>query len=110
MASPTHVHALLLNGGGSKAQNYQSHLLHVQQLFAQLERAGVDRSRITIFSSDGDDPDPDVALRDQPVPDDFGLIDGTRLEGPLRPAISYTNATVEDVSLRPATRAALGAW
>jgi thiol-disulfide isomerase/thioredoxin len=108
--APTHLYALLVNGGGGKSQNYQSHLLHVQQLFAQLERAGVDRSRITIFTSDGDDPEPDVALRDQPLPDDFWLVDGTRLEGPLRPPIQYTNATVEDVSLRPATRAALTEW
>ncbi|TFH21381.1 MAG: hypothetical protein E4H03_10730, partial [Myxococcales bacterium] len=26
------VHALLINGGGSKRINYQSHLLHLQQM------------------------------------------------------------------------------
>jgi len=104
------VEALLVNGGGSKGQNFQSHLLHVQQLFAQLERAGVDRSRITVFSSDGDDPQPDVAQRDQELPENFWLIDGTRLEASLRPAITYVNTSVADVSVRPATRAALADW
>src|SRR5204863_1455426 len=104
------LHALLLNGGGSKAQNFRSHLLHVQQLFAQLEAAGVDRSRIDVFSADGDDPDPDVALRDDAVPDDFWLVDGTRLEGPLRPPVQYVNTEVDGVPVHPATRAALAAW
>jgi thiol-disulfide isomerase/thioredoxin len=110
VAAPTNVHALLLNGGGSKAQNYRSHLLHVQQLFAQLERAGVDRSRITIFSGDGDDPDPDVALLDEQLPADFWLVDGTRIESAVRPPIQYGNTSVDDVPPRPATKAALAAW
>jgi thiol-disulfide isomerase/thioredoxin len=108
-ADPT-LHALLLNGGGSKAQNFRSHLLHVQQLFAQLEAAGVDRSRIDVFSADGDDPEPDVALRDDAVPDDFWLVDGTRLEGPLRPPVQYVNTELDGVAVHPATRVALAAW
>jgi hypothetical protein len=104
------VHAVLVNGGGSKPQNFQSHLLHVEQLFHLLERAGVDRSRITIFSADGEDPDPDVALRDETEPEDFWLIDGTRLEGPLRPQVDYVDTRLDDVPIRPATRAALSAW
>ena len=104
------VHALLLNGGGSKGQNFRSHLLHVEQLFAQLEAAGVDRSRIDVFSGDGEDPEPDVALRDAVKPDDFWVIDGTRLEGPLRPGVEYGNTAVADVVVRPATETALEAW
>ena len=105
-----HVHALLLNGGGSKAQNFRSHLLHVEQLFGQLEAAGIDRSHIDVFSGDGEDPDPDVALRDAVAPDDFWVIDGTRLEMPLQPAVEYGNTAVADVDVRPATKAALEAW
>jgi thiol-disulfide isomerase/thioredoxin len=108
--APVAVHALLVNGGGSKAQNYRSHLLHVQQLFAQLERAGVDRSRIAIFSGDGDDADPDVALLDERLPDDFWLVDGTRIEAAVRPPIQYGNTTVDDVPIHPATKAALAEW
>jgi thiol-disulfide isomerase/thioredoxin len=104
------VHALLLNGGGSKPQNFRSHLLHVEQLFAQLERAGVDRSRIVVFSADGPDPDPDVALRDDaPLPDSW-VVDGTRLEHPFRPPVQYVDTRLDDVAVRPATRAALKAW
>jgi hypothetical protein len=104
------VHALLLNGGGSKSQNFRSHLLHVEQLFAQLEAAGIDRSRIDVFSADGENPDPDVALRDAVPSDDFWLVDGTRLELPLRPAVEYGDTRVGDAPVRPATKAALAAW
>ncbi len=107
---PAAVHAVLLNGGGSKPQNFRSHLLHVQQLVAELEAAGVDRSRIDVFSADGDDPDPDVALRDDAVPDDFWLVDGTRLEQPLRPPVEFANTEVDGIAVHPATRAALSAW
>jgi thiol-disulfide isomerase/thioredoxin len=105
-----HVHAVLLNGGGSKPQNFQSHLLHVRQLFAQLERAGVDRSRIAVFSADGEDPEPDVALRDDTPPPDFWLLNGTRLEAVFRPPVQYVDTSLDDVPIRPATRAALAAW
>jgi thiol-disulfide isomerase/thioredoxin len=105
-----HVHALLLNGGGTKAQNFRSHLLHVEQLFAQLEAAGIDRSRIDVFSGDGEDPEPDVALRDAVKPEDFWVVDGTRLEQPLHPAVEYGNTAVADDVVRPATEAALDAW
>jgi thiol-disulfide isomerase/thioredoxin len=110
-AAPTgHLHAMLLNGGGSKPQNFQSHLLHVEQLFGLLEHAGVDRSHITVFSADGDDPDPDVALRDDAEPQDFWLVDGTRLEMPLRPPVQYVDTRLGDVAVRAATKANLAAW
>jgi hypothetical protein len=109
-ASMPRLHALLLNGGGSKPQNFQSHLLHVQQLFGVLEQAGVDRSRITVFSADGEDPEPDVALKDAADPEDFWLIDGTRLEMPLRPPVEYVDTRLDDVAIRPATKASLAAW
>jgi thiol-disulfide isomerase/thioredoxin len=105
-----HVHALLLNGGGSRSQNFRSHLLHVEQLFTQLEAAGIDRSRIAVFSADGEGPDLDVALRDAVPPDDFWLVGGTHLELPLRPAVDYGDTRVGDAAVRPATKAALTAW
>ncbi len=105
-----HLHALLVNGGGSKPQNFRSHLLHVEQMFGVLERAGVDRSRMAVFSADGDDPDPDVALRDDAEPADFWLIDGTRLESPLRPPIDYVDTRLDDMPVRAATKENLTAW
>jgi thiol-disulfide isomerase/thioredoxin len=109
-AATDRLHALLLNGGGSKPQNFQSHLLHVEQLFGVLEAAGVDRSRIDVFSADGDDSDPDVALRDDVELDDLWMIDGTRLEMTLRPAVQYVDTRLGDVPIRAATRANLTAW
>ena len=31
-----HVHVVMINGGGTREQNYQSHLLHLQQLLQVL--------------------------------------------------------------------------
>ena len=43
-------------------------------------------------------------------PENFWVVDGTRLEGPLHPAVDYGNTAVADVAVRPATEAALEAW
>src|SRR5881296_4514590 len=65
-----HLHVLMLNGGGSKAMNYQSHLLHVQQLLDVLFHAGVRPERVSVFSDDGPDPAEDLAVREvQPEPE-----------------------------------------
>jgi hypothetical protein len=51
-----------------------------------------------------------VALRDEATPDDFWLVDGTRLEGPLRPQVEYVDTRLDGAPIRPATRAALSDW
>src|SRR5262245_56368746 len=76
------LHVLMINGGGSRGQNYQSHLLHLRALHDVLRSAGVPAERIALYVSDGADPAPDVALREaQPEPD-FWLLEGSRLEKP----------------------------
>jgi hypothetical protein len=60
----TRLHALLINGGGRPAQNYQSHLLHVRELLALLLQAGVRPEQISIFNADGSDPAADLAVRE----------------------------------------------
>src|SRR2546430_4525711 len=105
-----HLHVLMLNGGGSKAINYQSHLLHVQQLLDVLFHAGVRPERVSVFSADGPDPAQDLAVRDvQPEPE-FWLLRGTRLEHPLATPITYANSSVPGVELQAATKDNLRRW
>ncbi len=101
---------LLVNGGGSKGQNYQSHLLHLRGLHEVLRRAGVPVELITLYVSDGDDPAPDVALRDAQPEADFWLLEGSRLEAPLRTPVTYESSSVPGAVLAPATRSELGRW
>ena len=105
-----HLHVLMLNGGGSKAMNYQSHLLHVQQLLDVLFHAGVRPERVSVFSADGPDPAEDLAVREvQPEPE-FWLLRGTRLEHQLATPITYANSSVPGVELRAATKDNLRRW
>lgn len=108
--NPARLHAVLLNGGGPKEQNFQSHLLHLQHLARMLEAAGVARERITIFCSDGDDPEGDVAVREPQPLRDFWRLAGTRVEGALRNPLRFANSSVPGFSLQPATPDALEAW
>jgi thiol-disulfide isomerase/thioredoxin len=104
------LHALLLNGGGSARQNYQSHLLHIRQVHTLLREAGVPEARITVFGSDGEDPGLDLALREaQPEPG-FWLLEGTYLEGALRTPITYESSSLAGATIRPATEASLREW
>jgi thiol-disulfide isomerase/thioredoxin len=104
------LHVLVINGGGAPAQNYRSHLLHVEQLLDLVRQAGVPDARVTVLSADGPDPAADLAVR-APAPDDEAwLLRGTFLERPLRPPITYENSNVPGVAIQAATKANLGAW
>jgi len=104
------VHALLLNGGGSPRQNFQSHLLHVRQVLALLEDAGVPPDQIDVFGSDGEDPGLDLALRKQQPEAGFWLLEGTRLAAALRTPVTFESTSLPGVTIRPATQAALADW
>src|SRR5690606_7210293 len=100
--------AVLINGGGKPALNFQSHLTHVRSLVAFLESSGVPAEDITIFSGDGSDPAADLATRSaEQVPNAWLL--PTRLAHVLRP-IRLVDSTVDGFALRPATTAALRDW
>src|SRR5207247_8270766 len=105
-----HLHVLMVNGGGSKAQNYQSHFLHLRRLLELLARAGVPSDRITVFSADGSAPEADMAAREIEPEADFRLLHGTRLAAALRTQIVYANSEIPGVPLRAATRAGLTGW
>ena len=110
-ASPVaRLHVVMVNGGGSKAQNYQSHFLHLRRLLALLDGAGVPSDRITVFSADGDDPEADMAVREIEPDADFQLLRGTHLGAALGAQIVYANSEIPGVPLRVATRAELTAW
>lgn len=103
------TYAVMINGGSSPAINYQSHLRHLQQLVAELESRGIPRLRMTIFSADGREPAPDLAVRDQPDPR-FWLVEFTRAGRELRPRTDLIDTRWDGVDLRPARKDALRHW
>jgi len=105
-----HLYAVMINGGGSKEQNYHSHLLHVQQMLTLLRQTGVGLDHIAIFDADGADETPDLATRAQQSESDFWLVEGTQAEPALGAPITYVNSAIPEVTLQPATLSALGAW
>jgi thiol-disulfide isomerase/thioredoxin len=105
-----HLQVLLINGGGRKTQNYQSHLLHLRGLHDVLRQAGVPEEMLWLYVSDGDDPAPDVALRDAQPEADFWLLEGSRLDKPLRTPVTYADSEVPGAHLAAATRANLEHW
>jgi thiol-disulfide isomerase/thioredoxin len=104
------LHVVMINGGGTKEGNFQSHLLHVQHLTELLLAAGVARDRITIFSSDGSDPSADLAVRERQAEKGFWRLGGTRVESFLRNPVTFVDSVVAGMALRPATRAVIGEW
>lgn len=97
---------LAVNGGGDKQDNFASHLGHLRQLVELLHATGVPRDHITVLSSDGQDPSPDLATREAD-PENAWLLQGTRLDPLLRDLTSYENSALPGVDLRPATIASL---
>lgn len=102
------TYALLVNGGGSAADNALSHLHHLQDMVDNLIARGISRQRIFVFSSDGEDPDKDLAVRGS-LDGRLWLVQGTDIERPLyKPDL--TNSTWDGVELRAATVAELRKW
>ncbi len=104
------LHALVINGGGTAAQNYQSHMSHVRELLASLGRVRVPTGSITVMASDGDDPAVDLAVRERQPEPDFWMVEGTELEAALRTPIELVDSRLPGVRLVSATRGALAIW
>lgn len=102
------LHALLVNGGSRKALNYRSHLQNVEGVLAELRASGVPPERIVVFSSDGDAPKADLAIRDTAESADAWLVPDP-IERALRP-IQFVDSRIDGVVLRPAKKAALQEW
>src|SRR5260221_5071136 len=100
--------AVLINGGGQPAVNFQSHLTHVRTLVDFLRANHVAADDITIFSIDRGDPTPDLATRADDREADAWLLPAAAARR-LHP-IHLVDSAVEGFTLRPATNAALRAW
>ncbi len=107
---PPRMAAVLINGGFSRRLNYQSHLLQLRELYEYLLAQGIPRRRIWIFSGDGENPAPDLAVRDLQPEKGFWLIEGTALGQNLRSEIRYENSRLDGRRLLPAKRRKLMRW
>ncbi|MFT5457728.1 MAG: thiol-disulfide isomerase/thioredoxin [Myxococcota bacterium] len=71
--------AFLINGGAKPQSNYQSHVIHLEEMYDVLMDRGVDPDRVVVFSADGPVTLPDQAvLDDSLMPDDAAVWEGTR--------------------------------
>ena len=104
------MRALLINGGGERTRNFRSHLLHVQELVRLLVSNGVAERDIAVFASDGENPTPDLAVRDMEPEPDFWLIEDVWPGTLLGNRVRYENTTLDGVLHRPAKKKALRQW
>ncbi len=100
----------MINGGGSAERNYQSHLLHVRELVDLLEARGTSTDEIVVFTSDGRDPAPDLAILDHRDDGRFWMVEGLAAAQALRPEIRLEDTKLDRLRVEPATRSALEAW
>ena len=100
--------AVIINGGGKPAVNFQSHLTHVRTLVDFLRANDVAADDIAIFSSDGSDPAADLATRDDATEPDAWLLPAG-VAHRLRP-VRFVDSAVDGFTLHPATSQALHAW
>ena len=100
--------AILINGGGRPATNFQSHLTHVRTLVDFLRANRAADEDLTIFSSDGTDPTADLATRADDTVSDAWLLPAP-VAHHLRP-VQYVDSAVPGFTLRPATTEALRHW
>ncbi|MFT4977208.1 MAG: hypothetical protein ACI8S6_003113 [Myxococcota bacterium] len=101
------VTALLVNGGFKAPKNYESHLVHLEQMRAALLGRGLSDDRIHAFISDGGDPRKDMVSQQGAGPLAW-LLEGTPARSLLPPTRSVD--TTWDGPQQPATTEALGAW
>lgn len=108
--STDRLHVLMLSGGGSRQENYRSHVSHLKQFLQLTDRAGVPRERVSVLASDGADPGADLAVLDAQPEDGLWLLDRTPLQDLLAPSLEFVNTEIEGINLMPATQASLVQW
>ncbi len=100
----------MVSGGGMPSINYGSHLVHLERLRELLLATGVSPEQISVLSSDGADPAPDLAQREAPPEPDFWMLEGTRVGQRLDTPIELVSSAIPGVTLAPATKTSLGRW
>ena len=103
---PGDLRVLAINGGGDRMENFASHLAHLRQLVDVLTAGGVPIDHVTVLSSDGNDPAPDLATRESD-PENAWLLQGTYVDPLLRDLTLYENSALPGIELRPATVSSL---
>jgi hypothetical protein len=103
------THALLINGGWRPQSNYLSHLHHLQDTVELLTGRGLPRQHLHIFSADGQDASPDLAVRDAP-PTAFWLLADPRLGRLLQLHLELSDTHWDDIPSQPACLATLRTW
>lgn len=101
---------LAINGGASPRKNFLSHLVHLQELVDLLHSAGVPSDRITVLAGDGNDPEPDLVLREEGLGPEAWRLAGTAVEEYFSPRQVMGNSEVRGATLYPATKASLSIW
>ncbi len=109
-AVPGRIYALLINGGSRPEKNYHSHLVHIRNAIEILTAAGLPKENITVFASDGDDPSPDLAVRDRQPEKHFELIDSLPVGATLRTKLYYTDSRIDGWRTEAATKQGLRRW
>jgi thiol-disulfide isomerase/thioredoxin len=109
-SDPGALFAVLINGGDRRQANYRSHLAHLERLLQLLDAARVEPAHVSIFASDGSDPAPDLATREEQRDPDFWLLPRSGVASPLSPPMHYVDSAIDGFSLRPASRDAIGSW
>lgn len=107
---PEHTYAVLVNGGGRREVNYQSHLIHLKQIIELLRETRIDPAHIAIFSGDGPDPSADLATRDLVDDSALWLLPGGDAAGSARPDIVYVDSQIDGFTLQPARKEAIRTW
>lgn len=107
---PERTHVILVNGGGRREVNYQSHLIHIKQILELLAQTKINPAHITIFSADGADPAPDLATRDLVEDPRLWLLPEGNAAGAVRPDIVYVDSQVDGFTLQPARKETIGTW
>ncbi len=99
--------SVLLNGGGQPESNYFSHHLFLEMLHELLPLRGVEKRRLTVFSTDGASPEADRLVVKNVAMD--WLYEGLNEHQMIVPSL-MENTTMKGQTLHPAKRTALARW